>query len=39
MQYTQKTFTLPASSNASQKQWDRAFLSPEEFKKKYPDSE
>jgi hypothetical protein len=36
MQYTEKSFTLPASSNTTQKNWDRAFLTEEEFKAKYP---
>jgi hypothetical protein len=36
MQYTQKSFTLPASGNqTSQINWDRAFLSPVDFFAKY----
>jgi hypothetical protein len=37
MKYEKPTFTLPASANTSQKTWDRAFLSEEEFRKKYPE--
>lgn len=35
MKYLQGNFTLPASSNTSQKRWDFAFLDKEEFKRKY----
>lgn len=36
MKYTAKSFTLPASSNwTTQQNWDRAFLSPEQFEAKY----
>ncbi|MCU1247075.1 MAG: hypothetical protein JWQ49_104 [Edaphobacter sp.] len=36
MNYEKPTFTLPASANTSQQTWDRAFLSEEEFRAKYP---
>jgi hypothetical protein len=39
MQYQKPTFTLPASNNASQKQWDFAFLTREEFEEKYGQEE
>jgi hypothetical protein len=36
MKYTEKSFTLPASAGATtEKNWDRAFLSPESFEAKY----
>lgn len=35
MLYKRPTFTCPASNGASDKQWDLAFLSKEEFQKKY----
>jgi len=36
MQYQNKTFTLPAApKNQSQKDWDRIWLSPEQFAAKY----
>lgn len=37
MKYLRRSFTLPASSGKTteQKQWDLAFLSPEEFTEKY----
>jgi hypothetical protein len=35
MLYTRRTFSCPASNNASQRQWDLAFLSDEDYKKKY----
>lgn len=36
MKYTEKTFALPAANTRqSQKDWDRAFMSPEEFEAKY----
>lgn len=41
MKYTEKSFTLPAASETtSQKNWDRAFLTADEFLRKYgPDPE
>jgi hypothetical protein len=36
MNYTKKSFTLPTAPNASQFTWDLAFLSKEDFEKKYP---
>lgn len=40
MKYTEKSFTLPASAGGTtEKNWDRAFLSPEAFAAKYPSSE
>jgi hypothetical protein len=33
--YEQKTFTLPASNKATERQWDFATLTPDEFKAKY----
>ena len=39
MKYAEKSFTLPASNvGTSQINWDRAFLSTEEFAAKYPDN-
>lgn len=35
MKYLSRSFTVPASHNTSQKQWDRAFMSNDEFEKKY----
>jgi hypothetical protein len=35
MRYLARTFTLPASEHTSEMQWDLAFLSAKEFKKKY----
>jgi hypothetical protein len=35
MKYLQPRFTLPASQNTNQVTWDLAFLSKEEFVKKY----
>lgn len=35
MKYTNKTFTLPASERCSDKNWDLAFVSDEEFFKRY----
>lgn len=35
MLYTRKSFTCPATNTASQKRWDLAFLTLEEFKIKY----
>lgn len=39
MKYTEKKFTLPVGSpKVDQKNWDRSFLSDEEFKTKYVDT-
>jgi hypothetical protein len=35
MLYLRRTFTCPASNTATDKQWDLAFLSKEEYQKKY----
>lgn len=35
MLYKRPTFTCPANGSATEKQWDLAFLSKEEFQKKY----
>lgn len=35
MLYEQRTFTLPASQNTSQRRWDLATLTEEEFCHKY----
>lgn len=37
MLYQRRTFTCPASTGASQKTWDRAFLGETEFIAKYPE--
>lgn len=37
MKYLMPTFTCPASNNANQLDWDRAFLNDEEFAAKYHD--
>lgn len=34
-QYLRPTFTLPASANTSNIQWDLSFLTEKEFSKKY----
>lgn len=39
MAYTMSTFTLPASNKTSQKQWDFAFLTRQEFEEKYGQEE
>lgn len=38
MLYQRRTFTCPASKNTSQENWDRAFLSAEEYIFKYGSS-
>ncbi len=35
MLYQRRSFTLPATNTASQKNWDRAFMSREDFVAKY----
>ena len=39
MHYLKRTFTLPSSERASEKNWDFAFLSESEFIAKYGEAE